>query len=92
MLAGTVEIRDWQELDARTTQGKTAKTARRDFPRRRAGRDRAAQARLAAPRAIAELEARADIDPLLDILNRRGFERELKRALAYVKRSAPTPR
>lgn len=35
---------------------------------------------------IAELEARADIDPLLDILNRRGFERELKRALSYVKR------
>ena len=35
---------------------------------------------------IAELEARADIDPLLDILNRRGFERELKRALAHVKR------
>jgi len=35
---------------------------------------------------IGELEARADIDPLLDILNRRGFERELKRALAYVKR------
>jgi len=35
---------------------------------------------------IGELEARADIDPLLDILNRRGFERELKRALAHVKR------
>ena len=35
---------------------------------------------------IAELEARADIDPLLDILNRRGFERELARSLAYVKR------
>ena len=35
---------------------------------------------------VGELEARADIDPLLDILNRRGFERELKRALAYVKR------
>lgn len=35
---------------------------------------------------IAELEARADVDPLLDILNRRGFERELKRALAYVER------
>jgi diguanylate cyclase (GGDEF)-like protein len=35
---------------------------------------------------IGELEARADIDPFLDILNRRGFERELKRALAYVKR------
>ena len=35
---------------------------------------------------IAELEARADVDPLLDILNRRGFERELKRSLAYIKR------
>jgi len=35
---------------------------------------------------IGELEARADIDPMLDILNRRGFERELKRAIAYVKR------
>jgi diguanylate cyclase (GGDEF)-like protein len=42
---------------------------------------------LAAARAkVTELEARLDIDPLLDILNRRGFERELKRALAYVKR------
>src|SRR5262249_40375967 len=28
----------------------------------------------------------ADVDPLLDILNRRGFERELKRALAHSKR------
>ena len=37
---------------------------------------------------IAELELRADVDPLLDILNRRGFERELKRSLAYVKRYA----
>ena len=37
---------------------------------------------------IAELEARSDIDPLLDILNRRGFDRELARSLAYVKRYA----
>ena len=45
------------------------------------------KAELTAARAkIAELEARADVDPLLDILNRRGFERELKRSLAYVKR------
>ena len=45
------------------------------------------KAELAAARnQIAELEARADIDPLLDILNRRGFERELARSLAYVKR------
>ncbi|HXZ21282.1 MAG TPA: GGDEF domain-containing protein [Pseudolabrys sp.] len=35
---------------------------------------------------IGELEARADVDPMLDILNRRGFERELARALAHVKR------
>ena len=35
---------------------------------------------------IAELELRADVDPLLDILNRRGFERELRRSLAYVQR------
>ena len=39
---------------------------------------------------IAELEARADIDPLLDVLNRRGFERELARSLAYVKRYGAT--
>ena len=35
---------------------------------------------------IADLEARADVDPLLEILNRRGFERELTRSLAYLKR------
>jgi diguanylate cyclase (GGDEF)-like protein len=35
---------------------------------------------------ITELERSANVDPLLDILNRRGFERELKRSLAYVKR------
>ena len=35
---------------------------------------------------IAELEARADVDPLTDILNRRGFDRELKRSLAYISR------
>jgi GGDEF domain-containing protein len=35
---------------------------------------------------IAELEVRADVDPLLDILNRRGFERELTRSIARVGR------
>ena len=39
-----------------------------------------------AQRRIAELEAAADTDFLLDIPNRRGFERELQRALAYMKR------
>jgi len=45
------------------------------------------RAELAAARAHAsELEARAERDPLLDLLNRRGFERELRRSLAYVRR------
>ncbi len=45
------------------------------------------QAELAASRArVMELEAAADIDPLLNLLNRRGFERELRRSLAYVRR------
>lgn len=45
------------------------------------------QAELAVSRArITELEAAADIDPLLNLLNRRGFERELRRSLAYVRR------
>src|SRR5688572_24208572 len=45
------------------------------------------QAELAATRAqVRELEAKVDIDPLLGIFNRRGFERELSRSLAYVKR------
>ena len=35
---------------------------------------------------IFDLEARVDVDPLTETLNRRGFERELKRSLAYVKR------
>lgn len=48
--------------------------------------ERLRQALAEAERKIADLEARADIDPLLDILNRRGFERELARSLAYVQR------
>jgi diguanylate cyclase (GGDEF)-like protein len=35
---------------------------------------------------MAELEVRAEIDPLTDILNRRGFERALKRSLDHAKR------
>ena len=35
---------------------------------------------------IDELQAHADTDFLLDILNRRGFERELNRSVAYIKR------
>jgi diguanylate cyclase (GGDEF)-like protein len=35
---------------------------------------------------ITDLEAKVDIDPLTELLNRRGFERELKRSVAYIKR------
>ncbi len=35
---------------------------------------------------IEQLEASADTDFLLEILNRRGFERELNRSIAYIKR------
>jgi diguanylate cyclase (GGDEF)-like protein len=35
---------------------------------------------------IQDLETLVDVDPLTDTLNRRGFERELRRSLAYVKR------
>ena len=35
---------------------------------------------------IEELKASADTDFLLDILNRRGFERELARSIAFIKR------
>jgi diguanylate cyclase (GGDEF)-like protein len=40
----------------------------------------------AARRQLAALEACADIDPLTGLPNRRAFERELGRSLAYVKR------
>jgi diguanylate cyclase (GGDEF)-like protein len=46
---------------------------------------------LAAARShMAALELRAEVDPLTDLVNRRGLERELKRALAYVKRHGTT--
>ena len=45
------------------------------------------EAELTAMRArIAELETHAASDPLTEVMNRRGFERELQRACAYVRR------
>jgi diguanylate cyclase (GGDEF)-like protein len=47
------------------------------------------EAELAQARAqVAALEATADVDPLTDAFNRRGFDRELQRAIAFVKRYA----
>jgi diguanylate cyclase (GGDEF)-like protein len=62
------------------------------LPRRSAAMQLAAEVErlereLAAARTqMVELEARAEIDPLTDILNRRGFERALKRSLDHAKR------
>jgi diguanylate cyclase (GGDEF)-like protein len=61
---------------------------------RRTGREPAATKKIrllerklaAARREIAHLEAVAETDFLLGIPNRRGFERELVRAIAYIKR------
>ncbi len=39
---------------------------------------------------VAELEARVDEDPLTGLRNRRGFERALEQALAYVRRYGAT--
>lgn len=74
----------------------TKSPARKSRPRK--ARNRASsslvkrlRARLAgARRQIADLKQRADTDILLDIQNRRGFERELRRSLAYVKRYRAT--
>ena len=40
----------------------------------------------AANERVSSLEGMADEDPLVPVLNRRGFERELARTLAYVAR------
>jgi len=84
-----------QSLRARTGRGdatatpkpKRTKAPSRSTVMRLAAEVDALAAELQASRArLSELEARVDIDPLTDTLNRRGFERELKRSLAYVKR------
>lgn len=48
--------------------------------------DRVKEELTAAQRKVTELEHKADEDALLPVLNRRGFDRELERTLAYVNR------
>jgi diguanylate cyclase (GGDEF)-like protein len=55
----------------------------------RAALDRLREELIWAKCKISELEERADVDPLLDVFNRRGFERELRRSIAYVERYGP---
>jgi diguanylate cyclase (GGDEF)-like protein len=64
-----------------------ARRAGRSDPIRLAAEVARLEAELAAMRArIVELEAHADTDPLTGVMNRRGFERELARAAAYMQR------
>src|ERR1700689_3380735 len=68
-------------------EGPRAKAPARAVAMRLAAEVERLAAELSASRArIADLESRVDVDPLTETLNRRGFERELKRSLAYVKR------
>jgi diguanylate cyclase (GGDEF)-like protein len=60
--------------------------SRSDAARLTAEVERLQQQLVTARQQLAALEERADIDPLTDLANRRAFERELGRALAYVKR------
>jgi len=70
-----------------TDEPKTPKLRSGAATRRLAAEVARLAAELEASRAYtSELEARVDVDPLTETLNRRGFERELKRSLAYVKR------
>ena len=78
-------------LDERTLRGEPARAApARSIPSELAvllGEIERLQAALKAEQArAAALEASAETDPLTGVFNRRGFERELKRSLAYVQR------
>jgi diguanylate cyclase (GGDEF)-like protein len=75
------------------SRGPTSRPGRRSTRRTRASQDAASQAirrlrgELAGALAlIGELQEKAETDFLLAIRNRRGFERDLARAIAYIKR------
>ncbi len=78
----------------RTSSGSRGQTVAAKPTRRRAEAGDGAEATIRslrsklaqARRRIADLEAAADTDFLLDVPNRRGFERELTRAIGYIKR------
>jgi diguanylate cyclase (GGDEF)-like protein len=71
----------------RADEAKPAKARSRSAAMRLAAEVERLEAQLEQSRArIADLEAKIDVDPLTELLNRRGFERELNRSVAYVKR------
>jgi len=79
-----------REPDAAPAKSKSSSKPRA-LPMRLAAELDALKEELARARArVAELESRVDEDPLTGLLNRRGFERALDRALAYVRRYGAT--
>ncbi len=80
-------LRSHSEKEPQFGRSEPRKMPRRSVAVRLAAEVELLAAELAQSRArIAELEAKVEIDPLTELLNRRGFERELKRSIAYVKR------
>lgn len=91
--AGKERVRGNRVSSSSSRIGMAARKAnRRKSPKSRSGGTLARlRAELAAARKrIARLEATANVDALTDVLNRRGFERELGRSLAYVQRYGTT--
>jgi diguanylate cyclase (GGDEF)-like protein len=76
-----------RDLTTEADRSKAAKAGPRSAAMRLAAEVERLAAELERSRArIVDLEAKIDIDPLTELLNRRGFERELRRSVAYVKR------
>jgi diguanylate cyclase (GGDEF)-like protein len=75
------------EQDPAPAPARAGKTPSRSLAMRLAAEVERLAAQLAQSRAkVSDLEAKIETDPLTELLNRRGFERELKRSLAYLKR------
>jgi diguanylate cyclase (GGDEF)-like protein len=73
------------------SRGRAASTPRSPTAGEAKSTIRRLRAELAQAKArIEALQATAETDFLLDILNRRGFERELNRSIAYIKRYRAT--
>ena len=66
--------------------GADRKPGRSDAMRLAGEVERLEHALAAARQQMAALETRADVDSLTELFNRRAFERELARSIAYVKR------
>ncbi|HLL29200.1 MAG TPA: GGDEF domain-containing protein [Xanthobacteraceae bacterium] len=85
-----VRLRPAREPDSAPATPKS-RAKRRALPMQLAAELDALKEELARARArVAELESHVDEDPLTGLLNRRGFERALERALAYVRRYGAT--